>query len=603
MKQTDFNKIKMITGFNFPCISQFDLDMIYQTNDIEFLCKVLEKLNEIIDSQNLIVKDFNKIVDFVNECIEKYTKEQLQEWLNNGTLENLLLKLGKVVRYYDTTVLVKSSTNLTKDMLIQTLGYNEIYDGGKALLFITDSVNDNLFYFETQTPDLYAVLLTTTYVEQFGVFDLGDLNIIAKKNKKVIYLQKNKEYTMSKGVTFNHDFLIYGNNSIINCNEVVENLFEFTGQKTGINDIRINSGKCVKTVISLNYVTDCNFKNIRIDGGQNGIKISRSWTNQFNNILIANTINSCILLDINNNGNEVNLTNFINSNFQKSKYAVINNGTSVTSFNFFGCDFEEINDCVLKGCNKANNNDFILNSCYFENLNNNNNDVYYVFQDCDCHCYDLNFRFNNNTINYLSNKAISVNNIKNRNGKLKISNVFLSGIAQNILGENNLIINNRKYEDFTTNKMAVYESYPSYIVLKNVSNYIRPTQKTFNVLKFWANTHPNFVIDLEMMIQCSDYNYNFGLLHAILMVRGEGDYSLSNNNHIECFGYTEALQSLFNKITFDFSYITNNNGYDITIKATIPENLPIRSLITSYKVFPDLSYQTLAIMKPYQDIE
>lgn len=82
------NKIKFMP---LPYIGMYDLDVIYQTSDAELLYQILFKVNEIAQSQNILIDNFNALLDWANEQIETYTRQQLQDWLDNGDLEEIIL--------------------------------------------------------------------------------------------------------------------------------------------------------------------------------------------------------------------------------------------------------------------------------------------------------------------------------------------------------------------------------------------------------------------------------------------------------------------------------------------------------------------------------
>jgi hypothetical protein len=87
---SDFNQNKKIKFLPLPYIGMFDLDLIYQTSDIELLYQILSKVNEIAQSQNIIIDNFEKILDWAQNQIEQYTKEQLQTWLSDGTIADII---------------------------------------------------------------------------------------------------------------------------------------------------------------------------------------------------------------------------------------------------------------------------------------------------------------------------------------------------------------------------------------------------------------------------------------------------------------------------------------------------------------------------------
>ena len=106
---SNFNQNKKIKFLPLPYIGMFDLDLIYQTSDVELLYQILSKVNEIAQSQNIIIDNFEKVMDWAQNQIEIYTKEQLQEWLDDGTLSDIINDaLNKIVIKKDITKLLPS---------------------------------------------------------------------------------------------------------------------------------------------------------------------------------------------------------------------------------------------------------------------------------------------------------------------------------------------------------------------------------------------------------------------------------------------------------------------------------------------------------------
>lgn len=304
MKKTTFNTIKNITKFDFPCISQFDLDLIYETNDIEFLCKVLEKLNEIIDSQNLIVEDFNKIVKFVNEKIEEYTKEVLEKWLYDGTLENFILKLGNVVKYIDTVKIMKTLTNLVNGMIIHTKGFEEIGDGHDSTYIITNIKYEDGVYISLLN-DLYARPIN--FKNELDVSSIFGSNVTDEinnilKNVNSIYFRKLTYNSVNLTIpTTLH--LIHGNKSIINIDNID---FGTTGRSTTyIENIKFLS-KNNTSILFTGHTTYTIFNTIVARNYNTVFKLSRSWgcsilnSHFWNNNTVGNFINdenNCLIIN------------------------------------------------------------------------------------------------------------------------------------------------------------------------------------------------------------------------------------------------------------------------------------------------------------------
>lgn len=118
---SDFNHNKKIKFLPLPYIGMFDLDLIYQTSDVELLYQILYRVNEIVRSQHIIIDNFNNILTWANTQIEKYTKQQLQEWLDDGTFEDIINELlNKMVDTYNETYDSIVSTN------IENYGYDEL---------------------------------------------------------------------------------------------------------------------------------------------------------------------------------------------------------------------------------------------------------------------------------------------------------------------------------------------------------------------------------------------------------------------------------------------------------------------------------------------
>lgn len=79
-----------ITSFGFYC--QHVLPLVYDESlsYYETLCKLQAKLNEVIKTQNDLQDAFQSLLDWVNTQLEQYAKDQLNEWLDDGTLESII---------------------------------------------------------------------------------------------------------------------------------------------------------------------------------------------------------------------------------------------------------------------------------------------------------------------------------------------------------------------------------------------------------------------------------------------------------------------------------------------------------------------------------
>lgn len=83
----------MIDKFNFWC--QQVIPLIYDNglSYYEILCKLKVKINEIIESQNNLITQFEELLKWIDTELESYANKKLEEWLTDGTFENLINKV------------------------------------------------------------------------------------------------------------------------------------------------------------------------------------------------------------------------------------------------------------------------------------------------------------------------------------------------------------------------------------------------------------------------------------------------------------------------------------------------------------------------------
>lgn len=128
-----------ITPFNFYC--QHVLPLVYDESlsYYEVLCKLQTKLNDVIKTQNELQDAFEKLLEWVNTQLELYVKGQLKEWLDDGTLANLICNYLNIVVTYQTTIEMIEKAKVNVGNKISTLGYYEVGDGGKADFIVNDA--------------------------------------------------------------------------------------------------------------------------------------------------------------------------------------------------------------------------------------------------------------------------------------------------------------------------------------------------------------------------------------------------------------------------------------------------------------------------------
>lgn len=133
----------MIDNFNLWC-TKYILPIAYDESLSYYqqLILISDKLNEVIDSQNNLGEQFQQLKEFVDKQLQTYTKEQLQEWLDDGTFRNLINNALGIITVFDTTEQMLASTSLQVGQTVQTNGYYEVGDGGGARFVVTNEENN-----------------------------------------------------------------------------------------------------------------------------------------------------------------------------------------------------------------------------------------------------------------------------------------------------------------------------------------------------------------------------------------------------------------------------------------------------------------------------
>lgn len=181
----NFNKLRPFPWFcinNFPFIEQtFD-----EINIWNLLGRVVGKLNEVIENTNKMggqVEVLTELVNQLKEYMEHYfdnldvqeeINNKLDEMVEDGTLENILMNYTNISKVYETAHDLFSDDNLTNNQKIKTYGFYSIGDGGQAD-YIIKSTQPTSPYINLQN-GLYAELIVqnnTINVKQLGAYGDG----------------------------------------------------------------------------------------------------------------------------------------------------------------------------------------------------------------------------------------------------------------------------------------------------------------------------------------------------------------------------------------------------------------------------------------------
>lgn len=172
---THIPKFRRFVLQNFPFIEE-DFDAL---TDYALICKVIEYLNNVITSQNEVVAEvesleglFNDLKSFVdnyfdNLDVQEEINTKIEQMVEDGTLQDILLDYATVSKVYDTTrEMIADSANLVVGEKVRTLGYYNVNDGGGAEFVIESSTNTT---YQINLGDKYASLIATNVgVDQLG---------------------------------------------------------------------------------------------------------------------------------------------------------------------------------------------------------------------------------------------------------------------------------------------------------------------------------------------------------------------------------------------------------------------------------------------------
>lgn len=403
----DFNPNKKINLLPLPYIGMFDLDILYQTSDTELLYQILSKVNEISKSQNIIIDNFEKILEWANNMIETYTKEILLEWLNDGTLENMINQLGNIIRYYDTTIECLQDQTLLINQLVITKGYKNINDRGGATLFITENKLNDL---SIKCYNGYATIINDVLnIRQYGNIDellnFQQLIDYCYNNEISMYIPYGKYIINDNGddISFYKNICsIYGDGNgskiiapigsqkslfeiknIDVSNIIIENLWiggnnnDFLGDYNTLNNIfYFNLG-------SNEYIRNITFNKLKI-GKIKGYFIYQKAASNINYGILNCIVSDCEFYSQLMYAERCNMMLFRNNIVYRS----VNNNDGRYAFNItdnlasYGITFvnNDVNlPSIFKKCNGLN---FISEYYEIGNIDNPTNECVILFEDC-----------------------------------------------------------------------------------------------------------------------------------------------------------------------------------------------------------------------------
>ena len=506
--------------YDYPHTGNYDQDLGFLINkyfelgkDYNTLVEIYEKIKEYIASIDKKMLEYTK----------KFTIEQLKKWLDDGTINNIILTLGKIVTFVDTTNELKTKENLVKDQLILTSGFYNKNDNSGGLFIVSDTPKG----FNIKNNDLFINLINSPdeiYLEKTGVKENDDISSIL--NDIVNYYTKiiipKGTFLINSTININSDTILVGNESILQTTNTIGYLIKN----------KSNTFLCENVNFLGNAIIESNDENglVCIEClNSSKIKIENCNFSKFNkNIEITNSNNV-----------------LINKCYIEKSYETLN------KINGYGVLFENVNNGQVINCNMTDieRHCIYINECNNIKVNNNNltgqKTNYQRFSN-----YEGNIKINGskNIIidsNTLDGNYYSISLLKSFSGDFGCSDIIITNnICKNIIKGYSFIrgfigiIENGNYSNIKINNNIIYNDNKNsntrgivldYGTLNNIeicNNNIRNVGYGIRINK----TTPIFVNNNNVINSDLGYDFSTNDLHLY------GGYNYYNNCSQSCNG-------------------------------------------------------------------
>lgn len=135
---------------------------------------------------------------FDNLDVQEEINNKLDQMVEDGTLENILLNYTQITKVFDTySDMMLDTSSFVNGMKLKTLGYHFINDGGGAEYIVTNVQNNNKYQISIGT-NLWVELIindNTLHIKQLGAYG-DDVNDDTQVFETAIEFIKNKYMTL-----------------------------------------------------------------------------------------------------------------------------------------------------------------------------------------------------------------------------------------------------------------------------------------------------------------------------------------------------------------------------------------------------------------------
>ena len=214
---TKIPKFRRFVLQNFPFIEQ-DFDAL---TDYQLICKIVEYLNKVIDSQNELINEvefllnaFNELQSYVehyfdNLDVQEEINNKLDEMVEAGTLQEIVASYlnTRAIFAFDTVADMQAAENLEAGSYAKTLGYYSKGDyGATTYAIVDDDLTADGSTIIALDSGLFAVLNLDERVikaEQFGAKGDGETD-------DTVALQSAINYSIAHGcvLELNGNYLV-----------------------------------------------------------------------------------------------------------------------------------------------------------------------------------------------------------------------------------------------------------------------------------------------------------------------------------------------------------------------------------------------------------